>query len=329
MKLENPGFDVPLTSEETVFLLGRDLVSMDLAAIRPQSILVTGAAGSIGREMVLRFLRTGHQVVALDKSEKGLFQLQQTCSELGVKNEPVYLVLNLGDYHAVGDVFENHSFTTVVHCAAHKHVGLMEANEEECRRNNLDHTLHLYSQAVRNTAKQFVFLSTDKAVNATCVMGRAKAEAEKKLEETKTRAEDDIVLSIVRLPNVMGSDGSVAQIFRRQVKLGNPLTVTDRWAERLFISSSYACDAIESTLAYQLNGTIVPTEHTSIKILDLAHRAHALWGQEEDEPEIVFTQLGEGERLREFLVSATEEMSSWVVPQLGVLNRKVSPSHEG
>ncbi len=328
MKLEDPGFDVPLTPEETAYLLGRDLVSIDLEAIRPQTILVTGAAGSLGREMVLRFLQAGHQVAALDKSEKGLFQLQQSCSELGIKNEPSYLVLNLGDYHAVGDAFERQPFTSVVHCAAHKHVGLMEANEGECQRNNLDHTLHLYSQAVRNAAKQFVFLSTDKAVNSKCVMGRSKAEAENKLEEMKSLAEDNVVLSIVRLPNVMGSDGSVAQIFRRQVKLGNPITVTDRGAERLFISSSYACDAIEATLVYQLKGTIVPTEHTSIKILDLAHRAHALWGQKEDEPKIVFTQLGKGERLRESLVSATEVMSPWVVPQLGALSRKVSSSHE-
>lgn len=266
-------------------------------------ILVTGAGGSLGRPLVVRLLESGHDVLALDQSEKGLFLLKQLVEEREGILQPILLVQNLSEHPLVQDVFTRNLFDVVVHAAAYKHVGLMEVNEAECRRNNVNCTSDLLELSMSTGVAQFIFLSTDKAVDPQSVMGRTKAEAEALLADNATT--DGIAISILRLPNVLGTDGSVVQIFRRQLLLERPLTLTDENATRLFISPSRACDIIETVLNEKLSGTLVPSEVEEISVMELADRAHTLWGNDEDF-EVCCIGLGVGERLSESLLGKNE-----------------------
>ncbi|MFT7616451.1 MAG: FlaA1/EpsC-like NDP-sugar epimerase [Planctomycetota bacterium] len=314
----DPGFDVPLTPNEIEVFLGRPETDIPLSDLPPQKILVTGAGGSIGRALTISLLENGHTVTALDKNENGLFLLHQLCVENKKEILPEFLVLNLGAYIYITEHLRANAYDVVIHAAAHKHVGMMELNAVECRRNNLEHSLNLFQQAGKADVKRFVFLSTDKAVDPIGVMGKSKHEAERHLAHFA--ASSTMTLTTMRLPNVLGSDGSVTQIFRRQLGLGRPLSITNPEAARLFISPHQATQLIMTALHENHVGTRVPAHVERLTVLDLAKRAHSLWGLGA-EVEMVATGLGAGERLEEKLVAPDEVESPSQNPSLTAVTK--------
>ena len=313
MKSFDPGFDVPLSTHEEGVFLGECGVLEGPMNSSPGYFLVTGAGGSLGRPLVLQLLAAGHHVVALDRSEKGLFFLKTLVSEEPELPVPEFVVLDLADVPGLRRVFQGRRISHIVHAAAHKHVGLMELNAEVCYHNNVTCTLQLLDEARRHDVGRFLFLSTDKSVDPTGVMGRTKAEAEKALMEQSSRGGP--WLASLRLPNVLGSDGSVIQIFRRQLLLKRPLSLTDPQAERLFVSSQQACCLIRAACAMTEAGVFIPSRSVRLSVLDLADRAHQLWGME-DQYEVVVGGLGPGERLKESLLGADEMAQSTEHPDL-------------
>lgn len=244
-----------------------------------KKILVTGAAGSIGSE-ICRKLK-GFDVTGFDQSETGLFELR---NETGVK---VILGNIVTDYEVVKH------FDYVFHSAAYKHVGMMEEFPKQARRTNIIGTQRLIENF---RGERFVFISTDKAANPKCVMGTSK------------RVAEDIVItwggSVVRFGNVIGSNGSVLTIWERQLKQGQPLTVTDKEATRYFMTIPEAASLVIETAMFK-RGKYLLDMGEPININDLAERFIELSGVESS---ITYTGLKQGEKLHEQLTDNENQL---------------------
>ena len=309
MVLLNPGFDVPLSNHELDVLLGDSTTEYREPAANInfdfEVAVVTGAGGSLGRLISLSLLRRGLRVLAWDRTEKGLFNLQLEAAEQDCAARLDVVVGDCGDLSLANDLLRSCRNQVLVHAAAHKHVGLMESCPNEAWRNNVQMTVDLLQCCRAAGLRRFVFLSTDKAVDPIGVMGKTKKEAEFRL----LAQPDDKALSvmILRLPNVLGSDGSVAQIFRRQALMGNPLTLKDAAAERIFIRPEQTCWLTEAMLNQNRSGLYLPAATTTLKIIELANRARQLWASEDLPIKIV--GLGAGERLSETLAATGESVA--------------------
>ena len=301
--MTDPGIDVPLDEDETRAFLGGVEVSPTSPSFPAASVLVTGAGGSIGRALTLHLARRGHRIVALDRAERGLFQLHTMLLEEGLGDHVDLLVGDVRDRVLTRTALQRSEVSHVIHAAAHKHVAFMEGAASECRRNNVEGTRDLFLACRAAGVRRFVFLSTDKAVEPTSTMGRAKREAERLLRNLDRAGAPTTVC--VRLPNVLGSDGSVVQVFRRQALRGDPLTVTDPDATRLFIGMERAVRIITAAAAGDDRGILVPADAVTVSIRELARRAAALWSSSTAHP-LVFTGLGSGERRHEKLVGSDE-----------------------
>ncbi len=240
-------------------VLGREPVHMELervgAYLAGQTVLVTGAGGSIGSELCRQIARVEpHRIVLVDHAEDNLFSIQRELEdERHVPPSMLAAVLaDCKEEERMREVFSEHRPTVVFHAAAYKHVGLMEANPVEAVRNNAIGTRVVATVAGQVGVARFVLVSTDKAVAPATVMGASKAMAEFALEAATVRFADTRYAA-VRFGNVLGSSGSVVPIFRRQIERGGPVTVTDERMTRYFMtipeavqliirSGSLACD---------------------------------------------------------------------------------------
>ncbi|HYM45774.1 MAG TPA: nucleoside-diphosphate sugar epimerase/dehydratase [Solirubrobacteraceae bacterium] len=223
-------------------VLGREPVQMDLervgAYLAEETVLVTGAGGSIGAELCRQIARVGpRKIVLLDHAEDNLFQIErELLDERHV--QPSVLVAVLADCkeeERMREVFSEHRPTVIFHAAAYKHVGLMEANPVEAVRNNAIGTRVVAHVAGQLKARRFVLVSTDKAVAPATAMGASKALAEFALEAAAARF-PDTRFNAVRFGNVLGSSGSVVPIFERQIARGGPVTITDERMTRYFMT---------------------------------------------------------------------------------------------
>ncbi len=296
------GFDVELAPGEIAALLGRSDARPERS--RPPSpgpILVTGAGGSIGSLLVRRLAELGARVVALDRAEAGLFRLGLRLREAGHDGEVRLAVRDVGCRSLV-DLIESEGIVSIVHAAAHKHVGLMEDDEGEAFRNNVEKTGLLLERAARSGVADFILISTDKAVDPVCTMGRSKAAAEGLVLD---RAASAMRGRVLRLPNVLGSAGSVAQVFRRALLRADELVLRDARAERLYLGPEEAMACLCAVLTERAGGLRAPPAPPAIALLELARRAHRLWGRG---PELAFRDvgLGPGERLHESLLGRGE-----------------------
>ena len=231
-------------------VLGREPVHMELdrvgAYLAEESVLVTGAGGSIGGELCRQIARVGpRKIVLLDHAEDNLFQIErELLDERHI--QPSVLVAVLGDCkeeERMREIFAEHRPTVVFHAAAYKHVGLMEANPVEAVRNNAIATRVVAHVAGQLQAKRFVLVSTDKAVAPATVMGASKALAEFALDAAAAR-HPGTRFNAVRFGNVLGSSGSVVPIFERQIARGGPVTVTDERMRRYFMTIPEAVQLI-------------------------------------------------------------------------------------
>lgn len=313
-------------------LIERDTIVLDKGAIAEQVkskvIMVTGAAGSIGSEIVRQLMQFGpKQLILVDKSEIGLYELDNNLHELnGVSNLKI-AKLAIGDIcckDRMENIFNTYKPEIVYHAAAYKHVPLMESNASEAIRTNVNGTRTIADLSVKHDVKKFVMVSTDKAVNPTNVMGASKRIAEiyvqslnNFLEETgssKTR------FITTRFGNVLGSSGSVIPKFRKQIEEGGPITVTHPDITRFFMTIPEACQLVLEAGNMGKGGEIYIFDMgKSVRIIDLARKMVKLSGLSLGQDiQIVFTGLRPGEKIMEELLADQENTLPTYHPKIMV-----------
>ena len=292
-------------------LLGREpvRVNMDeiLDYVRGKVVLVTGGGGSIGSELCRQI--AGHQpkqLIVFDVYENNAYDLQQELKEKFPGLNLVVLIGSVRNTHRVESVFEKYRPDIVYHAAAHKHVPLMEDSPNEAIKNNVFGTYKTAKAADKYGTKRFVLISTDKAVNPTNIMGASKRMCEMVVQMMNVKSKTDFVA--VRFGNVLGSNGSVIPLFKKQIEQGGPVTVTHPEIIRYFMTIPEAVSLVLQAGAYAKGGEIFVLDMGEpVKILDLAKNLIRLSGYEPDEDiPITFTGLRPGEKLYEELLMDEE-----------------------
>jgi len=291
-------------------LLGRDKVELDNSGlqklIKNKTVLISGAGGSIGSELCRQIVKFNPKIlVCLDISEIALYKIEQEFLNLKFKNN-IYIVADVKNKKRLTELFNQFKPEIVFHAAAYKHVPLMETyNVSEALINNAIGTYHLAQIAKDFKVNKFIFVSTDKAVNPTNVMGASKRLAEMICRGLQLRSKTDFV--ITRFGNVLGSSGSVIPKFREQIAVGGPITVTHPQMTRYFMSIPEAAQLVMQASLMGKSGQIYVLDMgESVKIVDLAKDMIRLSGFDENDIKIKFTGLRPGEKLYEELLSESE-----------------------
>ncbi len=297
-------------------LLGRDAIDLNSDQIRAmlagKRVLVTGAGGSIGRELVAQVLNyVPASILCIDQAELAIFELQQ---EVLQQHDPAglsqTLILDVHEVDEVEQVFKRFQPEVIFHAAAHKHVNLMEAQPAEALKNNFFTTAGLARLASASGVERFILISTDKAINPTSVMGASKRLAELSLLEQQEVAGNTTKFMAVRFGNVLGSSGSVIPIFKRQIAAGGPVTVTDPEVTRFFMTVHEAVGLVLQSATQGDGGEIFVLDMgKSMKIVNVARQMIALSGYIEGEDiEIEFIGLQPGEKLFEEVQHLSETL---------------------
>jgi FlaA1/EpsC-like NDP-sugar epimerase len=291
-------------------LLTRDPINLDKKHLHQdltnKSILVTGAAGSIGSELVRQIARyKPRQLILLDQAETPLYDMELELREkLGFDRHSIILadILQRIRVEKVFDVFRP---DIVYHAAAYKHVPMLENNPLEAFRNNVEGTRIVADLANRFGTRKFIMVSTDKAVNPTGIMGATKRIAEMYVQSLNSRVDTSYITT--RFGNVLNSSGSAIPRFLAQIREGGPVTVTHPEITRYFMTIEEACQLVLEASVMGQGGEIYLFDMgTPVKIDDLAKRLIKLTGNSENEIEIRYTGLREGEKLFEELLLMSE-----------------------
>jgi FlaA1/EpsC-like NDP-sugar epimerase len=292
-------------------LLGREPVRLDMreieAYLKDKTVLVTGAAGSIGSELCRQIVKFHPQLlIALDQDESGLFAIHNELSQRFPNTKLASVIADIRDTCKIEQIFEYYRPRVVFHAAAYKHVPLMEAHPDEAVKNNIFGTLIVAEAAQRTRVEKFVLISTDKAVNPTSVMGATKRVAEIILQVMNSQGPTKFVS--VRFGNVLGSRGSVIPIFQEQIKRGGPVTVTHEEMKRYFMVTSEAVLLVLQAGALGQGGEVFVLDMGEpVRIVDLAREMIRLSGYEPDRDiPIVFIGPRPGEKFFEELLTAEE-----------------------
>ena len=270
-------------------------------------ILVSGAAGSIGSEISRQLsLYTCKLIVLIDQAESPLYDLQQELIQKGITNF-VAIVSDVRDKHKMSRIFKKYSPQRVFHAAAYKHVPLMEKSPYEAIKGNVLGTKNLVDLSIENEIERFVMISTDKAVNPTNVMGASKRIAELYISCASKQA-TSTKFTTTRFGNVLGSNGSVIPLFKRQIENGGPLTVTHKDITRYFMTIPEACSLVLEAGTMGKGGEIYIFDMgQSVKIFEIAKRMIHLSGLKyPDDIDIEITGLRPGEKLYEELLADGE-----------------------
>ena len=274
-----------------------------------KSVLITGGGGSIGSELARQIAKVGpSRLVLLDIYENGVYDIQQELlMKYGDKLNLRVEIANVCDRSEMEKIFSRHTPDIVLHAAAHKHMPLMERNCCEAVRNNVFGTLTTVETCEKYGVKRFIMISTDKAVNPTNVMGATKRMCEMLVQSRSGKVTS---FSATRFGNVLGSNGSVIPLFRRQIASGGPLTVTDKRIIRYFMTIPEASQLVMTSGAMAKNGELYVLDMGKpVKILDLAESMIRLSGLEPyKDIDIVEVGLRPGEKLYEELLIKTEEL---------------------
>ncbi|WP_350286163.1 nucleoside-diphosphate sugar epimerase/dehydratase [uncultured Croceitalea sp.] len=271
-----------------------------------QTIMVTGAAGSIGSELVRQICRHKYEgLILIDQAESALYDLQQELKQSGFHNF-IPIVGDVTDKRNMQNLINEHRPTRFFHAAAYKHVPLMEANPYEAVKVNVLGTKNLVDLCIDHNVEKFVFVSTDKAVNPTNVMGASKRIAEMYISCRQQEGKTKFITT--RFGNVLGSNGSVIPLFKKQIEKGGPLTVTHKDITRYFMTIPEASQLVLEAGAMGKGGEIFIFDMgESVKIFDLAKNMIKLSGLRYPEDiDIKFTGLRPGEKLYEELLANGE-----------------------
>jgi len=309
-------------------LLGRQPVSLDLGPVAREisgrTILITGAAGSIGSELArqLAAFRPG-RLILFERAETPLYFINLEITRSHPQIEVIPALGDVTDGNRVEHVFARYRPDFVFHAAAYKHVPMLETNIREAVRNNVLGTRNVAESAIRHDVRKFVLISTDKAVNPSSVMGATKRIAERLLLASTLCRKASTEFRIVRFGNVLGSDGSVIPLFQRQLTAGQPLTVTHPEVRRYFMTIPEAVQLV-------LQAAVLPEAAARISMLEMGEPVRILYLAEQmirlsgltpykDVP-IVFTGLRPGEKLDEELTSDVEATMPTVVEKIRLVN---------
>jgi FlaA1/EpsC-like NDP-sugar epimerase len=307
-------------------LLGRDPIRLELPELATdlagRSVLITGAAGSIGSELARQVALHGPATLVLfDQAETDLYYIELELRERHPELQLVPVIGDIVDAAAVERVFQEYAPQRVFHAAAYKHVPMMELNPREAIRNNVIGTWRVADAAGRHGAGKLVLVSTDKAVLPANIMGATKRLAERTILEVQ-RQFPETIFGAVRFGNVLGSNGSVIPIFRRQLEKGKALTVTHPETTRYFMTIPEAVQLIlQASLLPELRGQIAMLDMGEpVRIADLALNLIRLSGVPGDpEERIVYTGLRPGEKLHEELVAPDERAYRTAIPKVRLL----------
>ena len=292
-------------------LLGRDPIRVDVDSIlryvKDRVILVTGGGGSIGSELCRQI--AGHKpkkLVIVDIYENNAYEIQQELKHNYPNLDLTVLIASVRNTNRMNDIFQTYKPDIVYHAAAHKHVPLMEVSPNEAIKNNVFGTLKTARAAGENSVKRFVMISTDKAVNPTNIMGASKRICEMIIQILNNRYDTEFVA--VRFGNVLGSNGSVIPLFKKQIEQGGPVTVTHPDIIRYFMTIPEAVSLVLQAGAYARGGEIFVLDMGEpVKIYDLAVNLIKLSGYTPNEDiMITFTGLRPGEKLYEEMLMDEE-----------------------
>lgn len=300
-----------LRNVEIEDLLGRDPIEVNLdeilGYIKGKTVLVTGGGGSIGSEICTQLAEheVGHLII-FDIYENNAYDIQQKLRWNHPELNLTVLIGSVRNTHRINSVMKKYKPDVVFHAAAHKHVPLMEDSPNEAIKNNVFGTYKTASAAGRNHVKKFVLISTDKAVNPTNIMGASKRMCEMIVQTLNHFYETDFVA--VRFGNVLGSNGSVIPLFKKQIAAGGPVTVTHPDIIRYFMTIPEAVSLVLQAGAYAKGGEIFVLDMGEpVKIADLAKNLIRLSGYKLGEDiEIEYTGLRPGEKLYEELLMDEE-----------------------
>ncbi len=313
-------------------LLGREPVQLEEGQIRTflagKTIMVTGAGGSIGSELVRQVARFGAgRVLLVERAENALFVIHRELREHWEQLDCVPLVADIADLERMRRLLAVHKPSVIVHAAAHKHVPMMESNPCEAIKNNSLATARLGELAGEAGVEAFILISTDKAVRPTSVMGASKRLAEIAVERLNQRFATRFVA--VRFGNVMGSAGSVIPIFRDQILHGGPVTVTHPDMVRYFMTIPEASQLVLQAGAMGNGGEIFILDMGEpVRILDLAQEMIRLFGlRPYEDVDIAITGIRPGEKLYEELQTTGETIAKTRHPKIFIGN--LTPSWSG
>jgi FlaA1/EpsC-like NDP-sugar epimerase len=312
-------------------LLGRTAVQLDEAGLAEllsgQTVLVTGAGGSIGSELCRQVARFGvGRLICVDVSEYAVYQLEQEMRETHPQMHGSYYTANVREADRLRAIAHKHRPAVVFHAAAYKHVPLMEElNEIEALRTNVVGTLNAARVAGECGARRFVMISTDKAVNPTNVMGSSKRLAELMVQGVAAEYAGTQYVS-VRFGNVLGSSGSVVPLFTAQIARGGPVTVTHPEIVRYFMTIPEAAQLVlQAGLMGQSGQIFVLDMGEPMKIVELARLLIRLSGRTEQEIPISYTGLRPGEKLFEELLADDETTEPTPHPKLRIAKTATPP----
>ena len=295
-------------------LLGRDPIHINMKEIAPhlegKRILITGAAGSIGSEIMRQVaLFNPYQLILVDSAESPLHDIRLEIKKKWAEIDALTIIANIANQSRMEDIFERYRPQYVFHAAAYKHVPMMEDNVSEAIQNNVVGTKVLADLAVKYQVERFVMISTDKAVNPSNVMGCSKRICEIYVQALARKVEKEGLAPTqfitTRFGNVLGSNGSVIPLFRKQIEAGGPVTVTHPEIIRYFMTIPEACQLVLEAGGMGKSGEIYIFDMGQpVKIVDLAKRMIQLSGR--SDVKIVFTGLRHGEKLYEELLATKE-----------------------
>ena len=296
-------------------LLGREEVEFDASYwsrfFQDKNVLITGAGGSIGESLTKKLLLVNPaKLFLIGRGENSIFKLLQDIKPHKT-TQIIPIIANIQDKLRLDHILRQNHIHYLFHTAAHKHVSFMEQNPTEAVNNNIIATINLADLSIKHNVERFIFISTDKAVYPTSIMGISKRICEiflLSLAYKNKKKSNTPNFYIVRFGNVLGSRGSVIKIFQNQINKGGPITITHPEAERFFMSIAEAAKLLVmvSTMDNK-NSMYLLDMGQSIKIKDLALNMIHLSGLKEDSDiKIEFTKLGEGEKIKEKLVIENE-----------------------
>ncbi len=315
-------------------LLGRAPIALNQeklrASLSEKTILVSGAAGSIGSGLVLELLRHHpKKIILLDQAESPLYDLENQLRQLETQTKLEVVIADVCSLNRMQKIFDVFRPQIIFHAAAYKHVPMMENNPSEAIHTNILGTKHLVDLACQYQAEKFIFISTDKAVNPTNVMGASKRIAEMYAQFKNQSGSTQFITT--RFGNVLGSNGSVIPLFQKQIENGGPVTVTDERITRFFMTIPEACQLVLEAFTMGEGGEIFVFDMgESIKIIDLAKKMIQLSGLELNKDiSIKITGMRPGEKLYEELLADEENTLATHHPKILIAKTRENSSHLG